>query len=65
VKGPVSVRIWPRVADLEEFGEQWAKAPKNHFVVLIKPKNLPRLEHQVAHSAKVLLEDRGLLLVSN
>jgi hypothetical protein len=49
----------------EEFGEQWAKAPKNHFVVLIKPQNLPRLEHQVAHSAKVLLEDRGLLLVSN
>ena len=49
----------------EEFDEQWAKAPKNHFVVFIKPKNLPRLEHQVAHSAKVLLEDRDLLLVSN
>ena len=49
----------------KEFDEQWAKAPKNHFVVFIKPKHLPRLEHEVPHSAKVLLEDRGLLLVSN
>jgi len=49
----------------EEFDEQWAKAPKNHFAVFIKPKNLRRLEHEVTHSAKILLEDRGLLLVSN
>jgi len=49
----------------KEFDEQWAKAPKNHFVVFIKPKNLPHLEREVGNSAKVLLEDRGLLLVSN
>ena len=49
----------------EEFDEQWAKAPKNHFVVFIKPKNLWHLEREVGNSTKVLLEDHGLLLVSN
>ena len=29
----------------EEFDEQWAKAPKNHFVVFIKPKKLRHLKH--------------------
>jgi hypothetical protein len=33
--------------------------------VFIKPKNLWHLEREAAHSAKVLLEDHGLLLVSN
>ena len=49
----------------EEFDAQWATAPKNHFVVFIKRKNLPRLEQATAHPAKILFEDGGMDLVSN
>ncbi|HVO93574.1 MAG TPA: glycosyltransferase family 39 protein [Terriglobales bacterium] len=49
----------------EEFDAQWASAPKNHFAVFIKRKNLLRLEQATAHRAKILIDDGGMLLVSN
>ncbi len=55
----------PMLLTLEEFNRRWAHAPENHFRVVIKAKNLPRLERESGHFAKTLLEDRGLLLVTN
>ncbi|HEX5606260.1 MAG TPA: hypothetical protein VFY96_07080, partial [Candidatus Binatia bacterium] len=49
----------------DEFKQEWAKAPKDHFAVFIKRKNLPRLEQAVGHAATIRVERDGMLLVSN
>jgi 4-amino-4-deoxy-L-arabinose transferase-like glycosyltransferase len=49
----------------DEFHREWAQAPKNRFAVFIKRKNLARLDQATGHAATVLVEDRGILLVSN
>ncbi len=49
----------------EEFDKEWAKSPKGHFAVILKKKNLPRLEESVSGDVKVLLEHGELLVVTN
>jgi hypothetical protein len=49
----------------EEFNQQWAKAPKDHFAVFIKRKNLAHLERETGHAATIRIEDGDMLLVSN
>lgn len=55
----------PVLLTFEDFSEQVAKMPENHFAVFIKKKNLPRLQQEMGQTGKVLLEDSDLLLVSN
>jgi len=65
-KGAVSAPEFGRaLLNFAEFNQEWAKAPKDHFAVFIRRKNLPRLEQATAHAATIRVEHGGMLLVSN
>ena len=65
-KGALSAPGFGRaLLTFDEFNQEWAKAPKDHFAVFIKRKNLAHLERETAHAATIRIEDDGMLLVSN
>jgi len=65
-KGAVSAPGFGRaLLTFDEFNQEWTKAPKNHFAVFVRRKNLTRLEQRTGHPATVLLEDHDVLLASN
>lgn len=65
-KGAASAPGFDRaLLTFDEFDREWATAPKDHFAVFIKRKNLPRLEQATAHAATIRVEHGSMLLVSN
>jgi len=65
-RGAVSAPGFGRaLLNFAEFNQEWAKAPKDHFAVFIRRKNLPRLEQATAHAATIRVEHDSMLLVSN
>jgi len=65
-KGALSAPGFGRaLLTFDEFNQEWAKAPKDHFAVFIRRKNLRRLEQATAHAATIRVEEDGMLLVSN
>ena len=65
-KGAASAPGFDRaLLTFDEFYREWAKAPKDHFAVFIKRKNLAHLEQQTAHAATIRVEHGSMLLVSN